>query len=110
MTDTPPVADTPVRAPPSRADVVKGFIGDLARPFAIWATASTTAWAIVDPRVDAGKLTAAGLILTALYAGKVIENQTQARQAASVEIAKAQAPPAAVDTGGELPASQRVRP
>ena len=91
MTDTPIAPQTWPR--PSRLDAIKGFIGDLARPWAIIAVASTTAWAIIDAGVDSGKLTAAGLILVALYGAKALENQQQGKQAAQVEIAKATAPP-----------------
>lgn len=90
MTDTPIAPQTWPR--PSRLDAIKSFIGDLARPFAIIAVAFTTAWAVIDPGVDSGKLTAAGLILVALYGAKALENQQQGSQAAKVEIAKATTP------------------
>lgn len=112
MADKP--ADTPLPRPPSRLDTLKGFIGDLARPFAIIATASTTAWAILDPAVGADKLTAAGLILAALFGAKTFENQSQAKQSASVEIAKAASAPVApivappvLAEAGDLPPWER---
>ena len=90
MTDTPIQPQTWPR--PSRLDQFKGLFGDMARPFAIWATAFTTARAIIDPSVDSGKLTAAGLILVALYGAKALEIRHQGARAAKVEIAKATTP------------------
>lgn len=90
------MTDTPMQAPtwpePHWTERLKSFVGDLARPFAIIAVSSTTAWAIIDPGVDSGKLTAAGLILAALFGAKAFENQQQGAQAAKVEIAKATTP------------------
>jgi hypothetical protein len=86
------VTDTPATTkPPSRVDQIKGFVGDLARPFAIYTIAGSTAAAIIMESVGADKLTAAGLIIGALYGAKTVENNTSAKQAASVEIAKATA-------------------
>lgn len=72
MTDVQPT-DTPVRQPPTRADVVKAFIGDLARPFSIIATSASAA---IVPVVVAARaaperldLTAAALFVGAVYAG-----------------------------------------
>lgn len=86
MSDQP--SDTPATHPPSRADAVKTFIGDLARPFAIYAVASTTA-ASISYR-DAAEIGAAGLILAALYGARSLENARQVQATADVEIARAQ--------------------
>ncbi len=92
MTDTPPTP--PTFPPPSKLDLIKTTVGDLARPFAMYSIAATTAAAIILPSVDAGKLTAAGLLLGALFGVKTFENNNTATQAAKVEIAKANAPAA----------------
>lgn len=86
MTDTP--VPLPTVPPPPKIDQVKALIGDLARPFAIYAVAFTTASAIFIGK-DVGVITAAGVILAALYGTKTIEVQQAGKQAASVEIAKA---------------------
>ena len=87
MTDTPPITKVP---PPPVPEQVKSFIGDLARPFAIYAVAAAAAYAIIG-QATADKIGAAGLILAALYGAKAYENQQQARATASVDIAKVQA-------------------
>lgn len=84
------MTDTPIPSPPNRADVVKAFIGDIARPYAIIAIATATAWAIFDGK-DAAIITAAGLILGALYTAKAIENGFGSRDAAKVETARVNA-------------------
>ena len=89
-----PSADTPVRVlaspPVPRAEIVKAFIGDLARPFSIYAVAGATALAIIGP-ATADKVGAAGLILAALYGAKTYEKRAETKASAEVEIAKAQA-------------------
>lgn len=91
MTDTPPTSN-----PPSRLDRIKGFVGDLARPFAIIATSFGATWAsiVVAYRVKDG--TDAALLMAAifagvgsLYIGKAWEVSRTGKQAADVEIAKA---------------------
>lgn len=87
------MSDTPVLSqpfpPPSKLDTIKGFIGDLARPFAIVAIASATAAAIVTPMITTDKLTAAGMILAVLFGAKTYEVATQSKQAAGVAVAQA---------------------
>lgn len=74
----------------SRTDAVKNFIGDVARPYAIISIATATAWAIFDGK-DAAIITAAGLILGALYTAKAVENSFSSRDAAKVETARVNA-------------------
>lgn len=98
MTD---VTDTPATSnPPSRLDRIKGFIGDLARPFAIVATSLSAAIASVVTafRVDSGGDGAAlmGAIyfgVAVLYGAKSWENAKTGKHSAEVEIAKATTPP-----------------
>jgi hypothetical protein len=61
--------DTPVRTPPDTAERVKAFIGDIARPFAIYVTsgAASVATIMVAFRTDNG--TDAALLIAAVYAG-----------------------------------------
>lgn len=92
MVDTPPVVAFPR---PSKAEQVKTFIGDLARPFALYAIAISTAWAIFR-LADPATIAAAGGVLALLYGAKAYEVQQQAKASATVEVAKAQAPAAAV--------------
>jgi hypothetical protein len=91
MTDTPVQPQT--FPPPSNLDQWTASIGNLARPFAVYAIAASTFWAIVSGK-DVGSIAAAGTILGALYAAKTVEVQQQGKQAASVEIAKAASPTA----------------
>jgi hypothetical protein len=93
MTDTPPTS-----SPPSRLDVAKGFIGDLARPFAIIVTSYGAAHAtiVIAHKVSAfeGAATFIGAVFLgvgALYGAKAWEVAKTGKQAADVEIAK-QAP------------------
>ena len=95
MTDTS-IAPT---SPPSKADQVAAFIGGLARPFAIIVTSSAAAVAtvIVSTRTENGNDAAIlmGAVyagVSALYIGKAWENAKAGKQAAEVEIAKAQTP------------------
>ena len=85
---------------PSRLDQVKGFIGDLARPWAIIATSTAASIAAVIAVIKAGSDPAAlailiGAIFTgvgALYTAKSWEQAQAAKQAANVEVAKAATP------------------
>lgn len=100
MTDTP--VQPPTFPPVSRLEVIKSFIGDLARPFAIYAVAFATARAIVIIAKKVGTLAEGAIYITAVLAGlaaiygaKAWENAKAGKQAAEVEIAKANATPPA---------------
>lgn len=67
----------------------KSLVGDLARPYALIAVGTATARAIWTG-ADDGSITAAGIILIALYGARSLENYGQRREAAKVETAKAQ--------------------
>jgi len=95
------MTDTPVTPPPTRLERLKAFLGDLARPYAIVVIASATCYAIIAESIGVEKLTAAGIIITALYASKTIENQTQAR----AEATQAKATAAIATATGQLPAN-----
>jgi hypothetical protein len=95
------VTDTPVTFPPSKADQVKAFVGDLARPFAVISTSAAAAAATVLIALRVTSYAEGAIFIGAVYAGvgalyaaKSWELNTQAKQAAGVEIAKAAAPPA----------------
>lgn len=101
-------------------NAIKAGVADLARPFTLYAMAGSGAWATImtaqhiNNGFDGAALVAAiGLTVSALYAGKVIENYQIARSTADVEKerAKANPPPAAAlqpapvaDEPGEDPA------
>lgn len=68
-------------------DPIARFIGDVARPYALISVATATAWAIFDA-ADAAIITAAGLILAAMYGARAIESGFQSRDAAKVQIAQ----------------------
>jgi len=98
------VTDTPVQPqtwpPPSRLDQIKGFVGDLARPFAIIATSGAASWStvIIAQKVDGFDSAAIfiGAVFTgvaALYGAKAWEVARTGKQAADIEIAKTSAPP-----------------
>jgi len=115
-----------------RADIAKSFLADLARPFALYSVAASTAFAIVRLSWSADDLSAAAVFITAalgglaaLYGAKAWENAKQGQHTASVETAKASATPQAATTtitaapdvevtvreaahDGELPPEQRV--
>jgi hypothetical protein len=82
MTDTPP---NPREVPPvSRLEATKSFIGDLARPFALYATGAGTAVATVigamkceDGIQAAAVITAAGVVLGGMYGLKEWGNTRQ---------------------------------
>lgn len=105
MTDAAPTTqtDTPLNErtypPPSRLEQWKGFLGDLARPFAIIVTAvsASAAGVIVATKVESG--TDGALVMGAIYAGlgalygfKSWEAGKATTNAANVEIAKATTP------------------
>lgn len=100
MTDTPIAPQTWPR--PSRLDQIKGFVGDLARPFAIISTSgsASVATVIIAQKVD-GFDSAAIFIgavfagVGALYGAKAWESVKASKSAADVEIAKATTPGAA---------------
>lgn len=64
--------------------------GNAARPFAIYAIAASTAWAIFKEH-DSGLVIQAGIILVALYGARSVENGFAARKAAEVQVAKVEA-------------------
>ena len=93
MTDVQPIAN-----PPSRTDTLKAFIGDLARPFAIYVTsaAASVATVMVAARTqdgnDAAFLIGAVFVgVGGLYGAKAWEVAKTGKQAAEVEIAKTNA-------------------
>jgi hypothetical protein len=91
MTDVPaPATDTPIAAPPGAVDTLKAFIGDLARPFALYAVALATA-KVICGGAPADVIGAAGLVLGALYGAKVVENIQQGKHDAQVAVAQANA-------------------
>lgn len=102
MTDTPITTTWPR---PTRVDQVKSFIGDLARPFAIISTSGAAAAATVLIALRVTSYAEGAIFIGAVYAGvgalyaaKSWELNTQAKQAAGIEIAKtAAAPPAGGD-------------
>lgn len=84
-------------------DDAKALVGDLARPFAIYATsgAASVATITIAVKIDHPDLSAAGIFIGAvftgvglLYGAKAYENAQQAKHDASVQIAQAQAPQA----------------
>jgi hypothetical protein len=87
------MTDTPIQPPRNWWRSVAWFIGEVARPYSLISVATATSWAIFDGK-DAAVITAAGLILAAMYGAKAIENGFQSKDAAKVEIAKAQTPSA----------------
>lgn len=88
MTDTPIHPETV--PPPRWPDTLKSFIGDLARPFALYSIAGATSWAIFVGK-DAGIVTSGGVILALLYGAKAVEIQQQGKRDADVAIAQAKA-------------------
>lgn len=85
MSDIP----IPILTTMSGWEKAKCFIGDLARPFAIIVIAAATASAIVAPMITTDKLTAAGLILAALFGAKTYEVQQAGKQTRDVAVAQA---------------------
>ena len=87
MTDTPITTTVP---PPPFIEQAKGFLGDLARPFAIYAVSAAEGWAIFVGK-DSGIITAGGVVLGALFAAKTVEVQQAGKQARDVAVAQANA-------------------
>jgi hypothetical protein len=88
--------DTPVPIPSSRLEVVKAFIGDLARPVAVLITAISAGATgiILSLRVASIELGSAAIFMGAIYTGlgaiytaKSWENAKQAQ--ATADVAKA---------------------
>ena len=96
MTHTPIQLEASPPAP--KSEVVKAFIGDLARPFAIYVTSAAAAIATVlvafrtEDGADAALLLAAAFAgVGALYGAKSWEVAKTGKQAAEVETAKVNA-------------------
>jgi len=94
VTDTPP--SPPTFPPPPISERVKSFIGDLARPFAIYVTSGSAgiATVIVATKVQNGNdgaiaLGAVGVLVGGIYGFRAWESREKGKQEASVEIAKA---------------------
>lgn len=84
---------------PSMLDQVKGLIGDLARPFGLYALGSALAAAVViiALKVENGNdgaifIGAVGIVFGGAYGFRAWENVQAAKQAANVEVAKAAGP------------------
>ena len=104
MTDASPTKqpDTPIAAPttppPSTLDEIKGFVGDLARPFAIIVTSASASTATVIIALNnKDGFSAAAIFIGAVFTGvvglfgaKAWENAQQAKQTANVAVAQAQ--------------------
>ena len=97
MTDTTiPVTDTPsISSPPSRSERVKAFIGDLARPFAIYVTSAAAAvgiirvaWVVENGNDGAIYLGAVAVLVGGIYGFKTWENAKTSKHAAEIEVAK----------------------
>jgi len=96
MTDTPVV---PREVPPiPKSEMVKSFIGDLARPFAIISTSFAASWATIaiSHKVENGNDGAifAGayfLGVGTLYLGKAVEAINTARARRDVDVAQVNA-------------------
>lgn len=96
MTDTPVIPrDQP---PVPRSEMVKAFLGDLARPFNQYVVGGATAIAIVigatkitDATGGAIYITAVGAIALGLYGVKAIENIKTGGQSRDVAIAQTNA-------------------
>lgn len=93
MTDTP--MTSPTWPPVSRLEQIKGFVGDLARPFAIIVTSGSAAISgvVIATKVNSfeGAATFIGAVylgVGALYGAKAWEVARTGKQAADVEIAK----------------------
>lgn len=98
MTDTPPASN-----PPSRLDIIKNFIGDLARPFAIYVLSLAGAIAIVRiawalaARVDSWEgaaifIAAVAAFVGGIFGAKAWEVTRTGKQAADVAIAQTNTP------------------
>lgn len=94
MNDTPVV--TREVPPVPRSEMIKAFIGDLARPFAIIATSYAAARATIILAHKVGTLTEAAIYIAAVFAGvgalygaKAWENARAGKHDADVRIAAA---------------------
>ncbi len=98
MTDTPiQSAATP---PAPRSEIIKAFIGDLARPFAIYSTSIAAsigivrvAWVVENGNDGAIYLGAVTVLVGGIFGFKAWENVRAGKQASEVEIAKASGQP-----------------
>lgn len=94
MSETAP-PDVAPTAPRGASDKVKSFIGDLARPFAIYATSGAASAAVVILAQKVASPEAAIFIgavfvgLGSLYGAKAWENAQGGKHAAQIEVAKA---------------------
>lgn len=86
-------------------DVIKSFVADIARPYAIISLSSASAAAVVIIACKVDGFEGAALFIGAamtgvagLYASKSVENSQTAKHAANVEIARAAGPTPVVDT------------
>ena len=84
----------------TRVDVVKSFIGDLARPFAVYVTSSASAYGIVviARNVENGNdgaifVGAVGVLIGLLIGAKAVENINAARNKRDVDVATVNAAP-----------------
>jgi hypothetical protein len=101
----------------TRTEVVKSFIADLARPFAIITTSGSAAWATVTIANRVDGFESAALYIAAVYAGlgglygfKSWEKRGEAKSAATVEVVRAQASPPpdkALEPAEKPPATER---
>lgn len=94
------MTDTPITPPATKSERLKAFIGDLARPFAIYVTTACAgaSFIIIALRVENGNdgaifLGGVGLIVGALIGARAAENINSAKRSAEVEIAKATSTP-----------------
>lgn len=69
MSDTPVHSEQP---PVARIDMLKAFIGDLARPFAIIATSFAAAWATIVTAYRVQDGTDGALLLAAIFSGVAV--------------------------------------
>lgn len=96
--DTPaaPPSDSPVTTPPPRDkwEQLQAVFGNLARPYAIWISASSAAAGTVICAVNAKDLTGAGFFIAAAWAG--VAALAGVRAAENVKVAQAQASTPAV--------------
>lgn len=94
------MSDPSVVHGPSRLDLIKAFVADLARPFTLYAMGFSGAWAtiVVSAKASNGNdgawvLGAIGATVSALYAGKALEVANVSKHAAEVEKVRATASP-----------------
>lgn len=90
------MTDTPIQPPASPSERVKSFIGDLARPFAIYATSAAAAvgivrvaWVVENGNDGAIYLGSVAVLVGGIYGFKSWEIAKAGKQSAEVEIAKA---------------------